>query len=156
MLTKIDALPPGEVAYLLRHHLGPLRAWTHFLSDNIRKRQDIAGFTLTPVVEVLDGRKFRPWYRGRDVVQFIKDVQGAIPSARPKRAHAVSVVADLSKSRSLNRFDKAGVPACKHYRRSAGPHISTHHYVVMSTGAAVLPPPSKKFTILDAASFTTV
>lgn len=48
MLTKIKPLTLAETTALLRRHLGPLRSWSFFLSDNIRGRQSIAGVTLMP------------------------------------------------------------------------------------------------------------
>jgi len=48
MKTNTPVITPAETAYLLRQHLGPLRAWADFLTDNIRGRQSVEGITLKP------------------------------------------------------------------------------------------------------------
>ena len=48
MITTCPLLPAFETAVILRQRLGPVRAWTDFLSDCIRGRTNLVGHTLMP------------------------------------------------------------------------------------------------------------
>lgn len=113
MLTKIKALSTAETTALLRHHLGPLRSWGFFLADNIRGRQNIAGFTLMPSLRLHNGRNFCPAYSAAIVMKFIKDVQAAVPAARPTKAKALTVEIDAAINWRYIKRDQDG-RVCKH------------------------------------------
>ena len=113
MLTKIKALTPSETTALLRQHLGPLRSWGFFLSDNIRGRQNIAGLTLMPSLRIKNDRgSFCPAYSAAAVMQFIKNVQAVIPAARPTKTRALTVEIDTSIHWRYNKRDQHGT-VCK-------------------------------------------
>jgi hypothetical protein len=79
---KIKVLSAPEVAYLLRQKLGPIRAWEFTLADMRRGRvESVHGATLLPICIGKHEGAWRPMYAVADVVDFIKAVQAAGPSA---------------------------------------------------------------------------
>lgn len=107
---KVKTISAADTAFLLRAKIGPLRAWSDFLTDNIRGRQDVFGFTLPPACDVYDGRAYRPRYSLKDVNDFIKDVL-AHPSLPTERgARVITVDLDLEKPPFMRRYNADGSP----------------------------------------------
>lgn len=79
---KINVIPAAEVAYLLRRELGPWRNWDDTLSDLRRgKVESVHGATLLPICRGKLAGAWRPLYAVPDVVDFVKAVRAANPSA---------------------------------------------------------------------------
>ena len=111
---KTKAIPAGEVAYIIRKHLGPLRAWSDFLSDNIRGKQNVGGFTLSPCAK-MRGRCKRPMYDVRDVVNFIGNVRAAgLASPEPEKFVTLDVDLDMETPWFLRIYDTDGKPTTLH------------------------------------------
>ncbi len=108
MKTNTPVITPAETAYLLRQHLGPLRAWADFLTDNIRGRQSVEGITLKPCAKWHDGKNKHPMYAVIDVKAFIDAVQAANPEARPTKVKAVTLAIDRGRVWWTNKFDQRG------------------------------------------------
>lgn len=108
MKTNTPTLSVAETDYLLRSELGPLRNWTHFLNDCIRKRQSIAGNVLLPCAMKHDGRLSRPMYGVADIKAFVVAVKAAVPSAGKARITPVVLCIDDGRSWRANRFGKDG------------------------------------------------
>lgn len=79
---KAKILPASEVAYILRHQLGPMRAWDDALADMRANKTNVSGCVLLPTCRVHDGRAWRPGYVAADVVEFIRAVRRAHPDAK--------------------------------------------------------------------------
>ena len=79
---KTKTYSASETAFLLRQRLGPMRAWTDFLSDCIRIRTNLDGLLLMPINHVDDGRAKRPVYALEDIVAFICEIWKRHPEAR--------------------------------------------------------------------------
>lgn len=111
-MTAINTqtLPVAEAAFLLRVHLGPLRSWTNFLTDNIRGQQSIAGFKLMPCGRQHDGKAYRPIYATRDVTDFIAKVLAAVPTAGKTPIKPTTLAIDKGRHWWVNKFDKDGAP----------------------------------------------
>lgn len=77
MKTKI--YPAGEVAYVLRQALGPLREWSDCLADMRRDKTDLDGFRLLPTCRIRDGRCWRPGYAADSVIEFIREIRSLHP-----------------------------------------------------------------------------
>jgi len=120
MKTNTPTISVAETDYLLRSELGPLRNWTHFLSDCSRGKQDIAGHTLTPCAMKNDGRAFRPVYSVEDIKTFIADVRAAVPSAGKTRITPTILAIDDGRHYRANKFGKDGSPVKPHRVFSAG------------------------------------
>jgi len=112
---KIDtkAVPLPEAAYYLRSHLGPLRNWVNFLTDNIRGKQSIAGHTLTPCIRMQDDRTFRPMYEVQDLKDFVSKVLADVPGAGPAPIKAVTLAVDRTRHWRVNKFDRHGAPVAR-------------------------------------------
>ena len=104
------SLPLPETSYRLSEELGLLRSWTHFLTDNIRGRQHVAGFTLLPCAYVHDGKSYRPFYAVEDIETFIKNVSVAIPGVCKSVAVPMMLEIDIGRSWRLNLFANDGKP----------------------------------------------
>lgn len=109
---KIDtpAISASEAAYLLRAKLGPLRAWSDFLSDNVRGRQSIYGLTLTPCSRKKVGKGWRPMYAVKAVEKFIADVLAIEPKAGKAPITPVVLAVDSRLPWRMNKFDATGAP----------------------------------------------
>lgn len=77
MKTKI--YPAGEVAYVLRQALGPLREWSDCLADMRREKTSVDGFRLLPVCVINDGRAWRPGYDARSIDEFVREIRSLHP-----------------------------------------------------------------------------
>lgn len=112
MKTKI--ISASETAYILRKHLGPIRAWRDFLTDNIRERQDVGGLKLTPCGK-MKGRCKRPLYDIRDVAKFVAEVKAAgLAAVEPEKIKALDVELDVEIPWFLRIFDAEGRPVTLH------------------------------------------
>lgn len=109
MIIETHTISAGETAHFLQIHLGSLRQWRDFLSDCIRYRQDIKGYTLMPCARKKGATGWGPVYSINDVKAFIKSVKAAEPQAG-KPIRAVMVKIDSAKSWRLNKFDRKGLP----------------------------------------------
>jgi len=78
---KFKVISAPEVAYLLRRELGPLRNWDDTLADMRRGRVEVHGYTLQPICKGKYAGSWRPMYAANDVVDFIKKVRFAAPTA---------------------------------------------------------------------------
>jgi hypothetical protein len=78
---KFKVITAPEVAYLLRRELGPLRNWDDTLADMRRGRIEVHGLTLLPTCKGKFAGAWRPMYAIPAVVDFIKAVRAADPSA---------------------------------------------------------------------------
>lgn len=110
MKTDTPTIALAEAALLCRVHLGPLRNWTNFLTDNIRNQQNIAGYTLLPCGKQRDGKAFRPIYATRDVLDFIANVLATVPAAGKAPIKQTVLAIDRSRGWRVNKFDQTGAP----------------------------------------------
>lgn len=108
MIIDTPTVALAEAATLLRLKLGAKKNWTNFLTDNIRDRQDIAGYTLLPCARQHDERNFRPVYHVQEIYEFIARVLAVMPSYGKEPIKQTILPIDTSKSWRLNRFDKNG------------------------------------------------
>lgn len=81
-ISTAMTLPAGEVAFILRKKLGPLRSWSDFLADCIRAKTSIQGLVLMPCARVRSGGSLRPVYDARDILVFVNAVR-ALSLASP-------------------------------------------------------------------------
>ncbi|MFM0723422.1 hypothetical protein PQQ53_06985 [Paraburkholderia strydomiana] len=102
-----------DTAFILQANLGPLRCWVDFLSDNIRGRQSVAGYTLMPCARQHDGKAYRPVYAVSDVQAFIENVQKAIPSAGRRPIKTTSLSLNRGTDWRVNNFDRDGAPVAR-------------------------------------------
>jgi hypothetical protein len=107
--TVIDA---SETAYYLREKLGPLRAWTDFLTDVRReKNTQVAGHELIPCCRIR-GRlgRWSPAYALEDVEEFVTNVlNDAQEAGSTKLVTADVIIAPAASWRALvNSFNKDG------------------------------------------------
>lgn len=103
MKTTIGAVTSSEAATILRAKLGTFRAWSDFLSDNIRGRQHVHGLTLTPIARRLIGGAWRPMYSLDEVMRFVADVLAVEPAAGKKSIVPIPITIDTSKGWRENR-----------------------------------------------------
>lgn len=78
---KIKGMRAGDVAYLLRCELGPLRDWSDALADMRAEKTDVCGVRLLPVGIMSAGCR-RPIYHPASVVEFIKEIRLLCPEAK--------------------------------------------------------------------------
>jgi len=78
---KIKVLRAPEVAFLLRNELGPSRNWDDTLADMRRGKVEVHGCVLLPTCISKDAHAWRPMYATADVLDFIKEVRAAAPTA---------------------------------------------------------------------------
>lgn len=123
-----STISTSDTAYWLRRELGPMRNWQDFLSDAIRDRAYIKGFTLLPCCKMHDGRCLRPRYDAREVLNFINAVKAACPEAGPKGVTPIKLDISPTPFWQINVFDKDGNPI------SAGKPPSTSSYHRLATG----------------------
>lgn len=81
---KVTVYAPGEVAYILRQALGPLREWSDCLADMRRGKTSIDGICLLPVCRARDGRAWRPMYEADSIREFITEIRAAHPEITTK------------------------------------------------------------------------
>ncbi len=74
-------LTASETAFYLRFRLGPIRSWSHFLSDCIRGRGGLHGMALMPCCRRRELGCFRPAYALDDVHAFVDAVLATVPGA---------------------------------------------------------------------------
>lgn len=110
---KTATISAEATAVILHRKLGPLRAWSDFLTDNRREKQSIDGITLLPCCIMHDGRARRPRYRLEDVARFIKAVQKGCPTERAEDK-VVELDIDSETPWFLQRFDRHGLPLTRH------------------------------------------
>lgn len=144
----VSTISTGDTAYWLRRELGPMRNWQDFLSDAIRDRAFIKGFTLLPCCEIHDGRAFRPRYNAREVLNFINAVKAAYPEAGPNGIVPIKLDITPTSIWKINKFDKDGSPiragkppstSSRHRPPTGLPPVCHRHATTKPTGAAVLP-----------------
>lgn len=78
-------LSAAETAHVLRTKLGPLRAWSDFLTDCIRHKTNLHGLTLMPAAVMKIGRSKRPVYALADIAGFVREVWDVLPESRTPR-----------------------------------------------------------------------
>jgi hypothetical protein len=101
---EASVLTGPDVAYLLHHHLGPMREWSDFLSDcrrNDRRSRtaSLHGQVLTPVLVLVDGKHERPLYlvsQLREFISTIKRMGLGVHQCRD-RIRPIKAVVDLTK-----------------------------------------------------------
>lgn len=122
---KIDtrSISASETAYLLRAKLGPIRAWSDFLSDNIRGKQSISGLTLKPCCRKKIGKGWRPMYAIAAIDKFIADVLAVEPTAGSAPIKPVVLAVDSGLPWRMNKFDQMNAPVAMH-RRIVGTHVA--------------------------------
>lgn len=118
MKLDTSVITPAEAAFYLRCHLGPLRNWGDFLTDNIREKQSIEGLTLMPCLRQKDSRALRPMYAVQDVKDFVAAVLARIPSAGPARIKVAKLTIDTDRHWTLNKFDRHGTPISRMHRHT--------------------------------------
>jgi hypothetical protein len=122
MKVLTPVLNSADTAVLLRARLGPLRSWPDFLTDSIRRKQDIEGYRLLPSCRLRDRRGFRPYYAVADIEEFIRCVLAADENAGRVPIRAKTVMIDLSLPWRMNKFERNGAPAAA---PGAAPHYGT-------------------------------
>lgn len=110
MIIVTPSLSLPHTSYKLYEELGLIKSWTNFLTDNIRGRQHVAGFTLLPCAYVNDGRCGRPFYAIADIEAFIGNVKAAMPGACMTLAVPMMLAIDNGRPWPLNLFAKDGKP----------------------------------------------
>ena len=109
MVINTPTVSAAQAAIILYRQLGPIRAWSDFLSDNIRGRQDIMGLTLKPCAMKKDCRAMRPRYSLNEIHDFIEGVKSRMPEAGPeKRIVPVILAIDTARPWRHNKFDATG------------------------------------------------
>lgn len=111
--TITTTISVAEAAFMLRVFLGTQRSWTPFLTDNIRGRQDIAGYRLLPCAQQHDGKSYRPVYALEDVKSFIENVRKAIPSTGKTPIKTTALAIDSGRHWRVNKFDCDGAPVAR-------------------------------------------
>ena len=93
---KVNGLRAGDVAYLLRRELGPMREWSDCLADMRSGKTDVGGIRLLPM-GVLSSGCNRPIYHPASVVGFIREIRRLYSEIAVKDApiQAVEVEIDL-------------------------------------------------------------
>ncbi len=76
---KMRIYPAGEVAYILRQTLGPLREWSECLTDMRLDRTNLDGFQLRPTCRIKISRHWRPGYDAASVAAFIREIRALRP-----------------------------------------------------------------------------
>lgn len=108
-ISRKATIPAQEVAYLLRHCLGPIRCWSDFLADCLRDRTSIKGLTLKPCAKRHDGRVYRPVYAVDDVRVFIDQVRKTVPEASASaRIKQIILTIDRRVGWRAQKFDREG------------------------------------------------
>lgn len=111
--TITTTISLAEAAFMLRVFLGTQRSWTTFLTDNIRGKQDVAGYRLLPCAQQHDGKSYRPVYAVLDVKAFIEDVRKTIPSAGKTPIKTTALAIDFSRHWRVNKFGRDGAPVAR-------------------------------------------
>lgn len=96
---KVKGMRAGDVAYLLRRELGPIRDWSDCLADMRAEKTDVCGVRLLPV-GVMSAGCGRPIYHPTSVVAFVKEVRLQCPEAQKNVPYqTIEVEIDLSDER---------------------------------------------------------
>jgi hypothetical protein len=69
----------GEVAYILRQTLGPLREWSDCLADMRQGKTSLDGIQLLPICRIKSVRQWRPAYDGTSIASFIHEIRALHP-----------------------------------------------------------------------------
>jgi hypothetical protein len=110
----------ADAAVVLRAKLGDHRSWPDFLADNIRGKQDLAGYTLLPCGRMKGVRgALRPVYAIDAIDDFIEKVKAALPEVVRKPIKATPLTVDTGRGWRLNTFDRQGAPLPRAGHRSA-------------------------------------
>ena len=118
MMHNVDVISAGETAALLSRELGTPRAWSDFLADNIRGKQNICGLTLMPCARRKDWRGiYRPVYAVRDILAFVDGVK-KLGLAKPTKIEPMRISIDTKKDWRINCFNMDG-KRMKRTRRTA-------------------------------------
>ncbi len=96
---KVKAIPAGEVAFILRRALGPMRDWADALADMRGEKTSVCGVRLMPAGEVHDGRCYRPLYTAAAIKEFIREVSAAGGSMKDVPIRTYDVDIDLDDER---------------------------------------------------------
>lgn len=121
MIYPAKLLTAGETASILWNRLGPLVNWSHFLADNIRGKQSLAGHTLMPSARLQGVRGFGPAYAADSIKAFVQAVKAAMLGAKPC-IKPVAVRLDTAKDWRNSKFDRDGNPVARH---QGMPHACT-------------------------------
>ena len=114
MTVDTPTITQADTAVLLRAKLGALRSWPDFLVDNIRGKQDVAGFQLLPCARVKGARgRYRIVYSVTAANDFIEKVLAADPAAGKQPIEVVSLPIETDRYWKLNTFDQHGAPLRK-------------------------------------------
>jgi hypothetical protein len=108
MIEPTPTVSALEASVILYRHFGELRAWPDFLTDCIRSRQDIGGFTLMPCARKRGQRGLQTRYAVAGLKAFITSVKATIPTALPSPMKAVTLAIDTDKPWRLNQFERDG------------------------------------------------
>lgn len=111
-VTIESTVSASDAAVILRAALGDLRAWSDFLSDNIRGRQSIHGLSLMPCAQMKVRGHFRPRYSMKDIKAFIAAVKRVEPSAGRTKIEVRHLPVKYAHWR-INRFDERGKPVAR-------------------------------------------
>jgi hypothetical protein len=106
---RTDVIDSSETAYYLRQRLGPLRAWSDFLTDVRRGRTDLGGHQLHPCCRIRH-RGWVPAYAIEDIREFVASVLNDVSEAGSATFDTVSVTIDPAAHwrASINSFNKDG------------------------------------------------
>lgn len=110
MTIETPVLTAADTAVVLRAKLGSLRSWPDFLSDNIRGKQCVHGYTLSPCGRKKFKGRYRPMYALSEINAFIDHVLAIEPSAGKRPIKPISLAIDPAKHWKLNRFEEDGSP----------------------------------------------
>lgn len=113
MIYPAKLLTAGATASVLSRLLGPLVNWSHFLADNIRGKQNLAGHTLMPSARLQGVRAFGPAYSLASIEAFVRAVKAAVPGVG-KKIIPVPAQLDTCKGWRQNKFDSDGHPVARH------------------------------------------
>lgn len=121
MIHDVKTFSALETAVILHRCFGEFRAWGDFLSDCIRWKQNIDGFTLLPCARKKGRTGLQPRYAADDILNFIRNVKAAIPGITPGAIKPVTLAIDTRKPWRMNKFDRNG-KACRKVFAGAGTH----------------------------------
>jgi hypothetical protein len=76
---KANIYPAGEVAFILRQALGPLREWSECLTDMRLDRTSLDGFQLRPTCSIKISHHWRPGYDAANIAAFVREIRALHP-----------------------------------------------------------------------------
>lgn len=98
----------AQTAHVLSCRLGFMREWYSCLQDMARNRQTVHGLTLRPAARKRDDKSMRPFYRVKDIEDFIAGVQAVDPSAKPEPIKPTLLDLDPRYPWLVQKFDRDG------------------------------------------------